>query len=136
MAPRCKTRDVAKSLYTNYLKRANECYHAAKISFDNGEWTAATINIIHACISASDAMCVFYLGKRHAGEGHNDAVVLFKSIKDTESVNNNAKRLIRILSIKNMAEYEERLVYRTEAEHALKDCERFIEFVMKELPSK
>jgi HEPN domain-containing protein len=33
-----------------------------------------------------------------------------------------------------MAEYEERLVYKSEAEKVLKDCERFMEFVKKELP--
>jgi len=33
-----------------------------------------------------------------------------------------------------MAEYEERLVYRAEAEKILKDSERFLEFVKKELP--
>lgn len=40
-----------------------------------------------------------------------------------------------ILRIKNLAEYEERLVYRTEAEKVLKNCERFFEYVKKELPS-
>ena len=104
MTPKFKTRDVAKSLYSNYLKRADECFHAAKTSIDNQEWTAATISAIHSCIAGCDALCVFYLGKRHAGEGHNDAVVLFKSIKDSEQFNTNAKRLVRILSIKNMAE--------------------------------
>ena len=34
----------------------------------------------------------------------------------------------------NMAEYEERLVYGSEAEKVLKDCERFLEFVKKSLP--
>jgi uncharacterized protein (UPF0332 family) len=135
MTPQFKTRNIQKSLYTNYLLRANECYHAAKTSLDIQEWTAATINAIHACIAACDAMCVFYLGKRHAGESHNDAVVLFKSIKDTEQMNANAKRLSRIVSVKNMAEYEERLVYRSEAENAIKDCERFLDFVKQELPS-
>jgi uncharacterized protein (UPF0332 family) len=134
MTPKFKTRDVQKSLYTNYLQRADECYHAAKASINNREWTAATISAIHSCIAACDAMCVFYLGKRHAGEGHNDAVVLFKSIKDSEQINTNAKRLTRILSIKNMAEYEERLVYRSEAENALKDCERFLCFIKQDLP--
>jgi hypothetical protein len=30
MPPKFKTRDVDKSLYANYLKRAEECFHAAK----------------------------------------------------------------------------------------------------------
>ncbi|MEE8184799.1 MAG: HEPN domain-containing protein [Thermodesulfobacteriota bacterium] len=134
MTPKLQTRDVTKSLYINYLKRAEECLHAAKYSFDNQEWNAATINAIHSCIAACDAMCVYFLGKRHAGESHNDAVALFKTIKSGGEINTNANRIARILRIKNMAEYEERLVYRSEAEKALKDCERFFEYVKKELP--
>jgi hypothetical protein len=33
MSAKFKIRDVAKSFYTNYLKRAEECLHAAKNSF-------------------------------------------------------------------------------------------------------
>lgn len=135
MAPKFRTRDVAKSLYTNYLKRAEECFHAAKNSFAIQEWNAATINAIHSCIAACDAICVYFLGKRHAGESHEDAVNLFKIIKGGgKGINTNASRISRILRIKNMAEYEERLIYRSEAEKVLKDCKRFLEYVKKELP--
>jgi len=135
MGPKLRTRDVAKSLYINYLKRAEECFHAAKNSFAIQEWNAATINAIHSCIAACDAICVYFLGKRHAGESHEDAVKLFKAIKlGDEEINTNANRIIRILRIKNMAEYEERLVYKSEAEKALKDCKRFLEYVKKVLP--
>ena len=135
MAPKFRTRDVAKSLYANYLKRAEECFHAAKNSFAIEEWNAATINAIHSCIAACDAICVYFLGKRHAGESHEDAVNLFKIIKGgSKEINTNASRILRILRIKNMAEYEERLVYRYEAEKVLKDCKRFLEYVKKELP--
>lgn len=136
MTPKFRTRDVEKSLYINYLKRAEECLHAAKNSFSIQEWNAATINAIHSCISACDAICIYFLGKRHAGESHNDAVTIFRTIKvDDEEINTNANRVLRILRIKNMAEYEERLVHRSEAEKALKDCERFLEYVRRKLPA-
>lgn len=135
MTPKFKTRDVAKSLYTNFLKKAEECLHAAKNSFTAQEWNAATINAVHSCITGCDAICVYFLGKRHAGENHNDAVSFFKTIKaGDEEINTNANRILRILRIKNMAEYEERLVYKSEAEKVLKDCERFLEFVKRKLP--
>lgn len=134
MSPKLKTRDVSKSLYRNYLKKAEECLHAANNSFSTQEWNSSPISAIHACISGCDAMCVYFLGKRNAGENHNDTVALFKTIKNDESINTNANRISRVLRVKNMAEYEERLVYRSEAEKVLKDCERFLEFVMKSLP--
>ena len=79
-------------------------------------------------------MCVYFLGKRHAGENHNDAVTLFKTIRNSEDIDTNANRIGRILRIKNMAEYEERLLFKSEAERILKDCERLLEYVKKELP--
>ena len=135
MTPKFKTRDVEKSLYANYLKRAEECFHAAKTSFEAQEWNSATISAIHAVIAASDAMCIYFLGKRNASESHNEAAALFKTIKaDDEEINTNTNRIAKILGIKNMAEYEERLMFRSEAEKALRDCERFLEYVKSKLP--
>jgi len=135
MTPKFKTRDVEKSLYANYLKRAEECCHAAKNSFEAQEWNSATISAIHAVIAASDAMCIYFLGKRNASESHNEAAALFKAIKaDDEEINTNANRIARMLGIKTMAEYEERLVFRAEAEKVLKDCERFLEYAKAKLP--
>jgi uncharacterized protein (UPF0332 family) len=135
MTTKSRTRKVNKSLYSNYLKRAEECYMAAFECLKNEDWNAATICAIHACISACDAMCIYFLGKRHAGENHNDAVRLFKTIRIQDgNLSKNANRLNRIIRIKNMAEYEERLVFKSEAEKLVKDMERFFGFVRKELP--
>jgi HEPN domain-containing protein len=134
MTAKFKTKDVAKVHYVNFRKKAEECFRAAQHSFTGQDWNAAAINVIHCCISACDAMCVYFLGKRHSGEDHNDAATLFKTIRQGEEINANANRILRILRMKNMAEYEGRLVYKSEAEKILRDCERFWEFVQGELP--
>lgn len=134
MTPKLKTRDVSKALYVNYLKRAQECWHAALNSLGSEEWNASSINAIHCCIAACDAMCVYFLGKRHSGESHNGSAALFKTIKNTDEYNTNTNRILRILRMKNMAEYEERLVYKAEAAKILKDCERLLAFVKSKLP--
>ena len=133
MTPQFKTRNIPKSSYSNYLKKAQECFHATQNSFNNQEWNASAINAIHCCISACDAICVYFLGKRHSGENHNDAAKLFQSIKNNEEVKTNTNRLIRILRTKNMAEYEERLVRKLEADAILKDSERFFEYVKRQI---
>lgn len=133
MTSKLKTRDVPKSHYSNYLKRAEECLTAAQLAYEREEWNSSAINSIHAVISLVDAMCIYFLGKRHSGENHNDAAGLFKSIKDDEDTNTNANRIIRVLRMKNMAEYEERLVIRLEADKILKDAERLAEFVKKRI---
>ena len=134
MTPKFKASDVSKSSYVNYLQRAEECFHAAQYFLRSEEWNASAINAIYCGIAACDAMCVYYLGKRHTGDNHNDAATLFKSIKSSEEFSSNANRIIRILRMKNMAEYEERLVNKSEAEKIFKDCERFWEFVKESLP--
>ena len=126
-----RTKEVAKSLYSNFLRRAKECSHAARHSFDNQEWTAAAIN---ATIAACDAMCVYFLGKRSAGENHNEAVRLFKTISNKEEISVNANRIARIIRTKNIAEYEERLIFKSEAERILKDSQRLLDFILKKLP--
>ena len=133
MTPKFKTRDVPKSQYSNYLKRADECLTAAQLAYEREEWNSSAINSIHAVISLADAMCVYFLGKRHSGENHNDAAGLFKSIKDDEDTSANTNRIVRVLRMKNMAEYEERLVNRLEADKMLKDAQRLAEFVGKRL---
>jgi len=79
-------------------------------------------------------MCVYFLGKRYAGENHNEAVTLFKTIKSSQEMDINANRIARIVRIKNMAEYEERLVSKYETERILRDCERLSEYIKGELP--
>jgi len=135
MARRFKTCDVAKLFFSNHLKKAKECFSAAQNSLHEGAWNAAVINSIHCCIAACDAMCVYFLGKRNAGDDHNSSATLFKTIKADDEINENANRILRILRVKNMAEYEERLVSKSEAEKIFKDCERFLEFVEKQLPA-
>ena len=135
MTPRFSTRDVHKSIYVNFIKKAEECFHASGFSFNAQEWNASAINAIHCCISACDAMCVYFLGKRHSGDSHEESVGLFRTVKENnEEIKTNASRLLRTLAVKNIAEYEERLVNRAEAERILKNAERFLSFVKKELP--
>ena len=131
MSQKFKTRDVPKAQYSNYLKRSDECLISSRMACERGEWNASAINAIHAVIAMSDAMCVYFLGKRSSSEDHNDAAKLFKSVKADEDTTVNANRISRVLRMKNMAEYEERLVTRSEAEKMLQDAERLAEFVRK-----
>jgi len=102
--PHLKIRAVAKTLFTNYLKRSEECLQTAKDAYFKKAWNAAAICSIHSSIAACDAICIYYLGQRHSGEDHNQAVQLFRKIRDEdELLNKNAKRLSQLLRIKNMA---------------------------------
>ena len=131
-----KTCKVDRFLYTNYLKRSEECLVAARHSFLLNQWNACAISAIHSGIAALDALCVYFLGLRTAGQDHKDAISLFNSIKqiEKEDINNITSRMSKILKMKNIAEYEERLVYQKEAEHILKNVERLFESAKDKLP--
>ena len=125
-----RTRSVERVFTRNFLKRSKECLDSACSAFEKEDWNASAINAIHCAISAGDAICVHFLGKRHAGESHNDAVKLLNSL-DTVcgDIKPNANRFMRLLKMKNMAEYEERLIYKIEAEKMLRNARAFYVYV-------
>ncbi|MCK4809696.1 MAG: hypothetical protein KAS99_02010 [Candidatus Omnitrophica bacterium] len=128
------TKDVEKSFYSNFMKRAQECFHAAQYSYKHEEWTATAISAIHSTIAACDAMCVYFLGQRAAGASHNEAITLFKAIDNSKEISTNANRIAQIIRTKNIAEYEKRLIFKSEAEKILNACKKFLEFAKKKLP--
>ena len=79
----------------------------------------------HAC----DAVTVFMIGVRHAGERHEDAVGLLQSLNLPKGIlSSKGRQLSRLLGIKNAAEYEERLMTESEAREAVRDAERFFQW--------
>jgi hypothetical protein len=89
-------------------------------------WNACVVNAIHCVISASDALTVYYLGFRNAGERHTDVVSLLQRIGiDPKELSPKLTQLTSLLSIKNLAEYEERLMDEADATDSKKACERF-----------
>lgn len=131
-----KTRNVDRNLYVNYLKRADECLYSARHSFKLNQWNASVISAIHSSIAVLDALCVYFLGQRHAGQNHEEVIDLFRSIKklSRQDMDNIANKVLRILRMKNIAEYEERLVYQKEADRILKDADRLFELIKNILP--
>lgn len=134
MARLIRTRAVKREYYNNYLKKSQEFYRSMEHSFEAGDWNACVVNAIHCAISSADAMTVFYLGFRHAGEKHQDVLQLIKEIDSaSEEIQSKNRQLSSLLLIKNRAEYEERLMRKSEAENAIKAAKRYHEWVKKKL---
>jgi len=129
-----RTRSVDKFLYRNYVQKAVECQQAMKDAYDKGNWNAAVVNAIHSIISSADALTVFFKGVRHAGEKHEDVITLLQTIGlDQGALKAKTRQLSRLLSIKNAAEYEERLMSKSDATSAIKDAERFLQWTKEML---
>lgn len=129
-----RTRSVDRFRAKDYIKRAEEFRNAMERSFEAGEWTAAVISAIHSAIAAADALCVFNLGKRHAGDRHEDAILLFMGINlSGEEIKRNSEHLHGLLQIKTDAEYSEKLMDSKDAELARKHAIRLLDFVKSKI---
>ena len=122
--------------YSRYLTKATECLAMAQDAFGKRLWNASAISAIHAVISSCDALVAFYLGVRSAGERHDDVLTLLARVDiPKEDYAKIRRQISHALSIKNKAEYEDRLIQQDEAESILRDAERTFNWVKARLMS-
>jgi|ERR1035437_2580759 HEPN domain-containing protein len=133
-----KTRDVEKYLYVNYLRRSRELLKSAKRCMDDSIYAAASLNAVFSAVAAIDAVCVYYLQKRHAGTNHEESIGLFMSIEGIkrQELEKVRPKLIRILKAKNMASYEERVLGQKDAQKLAADAEEICKFAELFLPKE
>lgn len=132
MTKKIITKHLDKNVYINYLQKADENLEAAVKSLGERSFNSAAVSAVHAAISAADAYCVFGIGERCASSNHEDAAELVKYTSFPEDEKSIVfKRFKSIIRIKNMAEYEERLVKEKEAEKAVREAVEMLEIVKK-----
>lgn len=131
-----RTKSVLKDSYKIFLKKSEEFLDAAKYALSKGNVNAAAGCAAHSTISALDALTAFYLRQRHAGERHEDAAHLLKEkgIAELDGREKAANQFRSVVGSKSLAEYEQREVFKGEAEESVKGAERFLNWVKKNLP--
>lgn len=93
--------------------------------------TAATSLAVHAGISASDAVAGARLGKRSAGDGHNEALTLLRlSGEDGIEL---ARILARLIALKPKAEYDPSYIPSATARQAVEWAHRCVNIARKVL---
>lgn len=136
MTKAIKTATVPKSDYSNYLKKSAEFHETMQECLSKGKWNAAGLNAIHAGISAADAVLVFFHGMRSTSPKHDDTIKLITSLISHKDIKPNAVHLRNLIGMKNIVEYEVRLIDRYEALLLSKHATRFFEWVKSLLPSE
>lgn len=134
MTGKFKIGKSSKEDYKKFLKKADEFYEMMQQSLMKEKWNAAGLNAIPAGISANDALLTFHFGLRSISPKHDDAVKLLISMMKRDDVEIKAKHLRRLISVKNLVEYDGRLLSRSEAESLAKHAERFLDWVRSLLP--
>jgi len=129
-----KTRHAEKSLYANYLKKAEEYFGAMNDEFAKRNFDSCALCAIHCCISSADALTIFFKGVRHAGERHEDAVKLLRTLElDQNLLQNKTRQFLNVLNVKNAVEYEEKLTTENGALTAIQNTERFFNWIKETL---
>lgn len=134
MTSKFKVGKTSKEDYMNFLKKAYEFFEITQISLKKEKWNAAGLNAIHSGISANDALLTFHFGLRSISPKHDDAARLLTSMMKRDDTETKAKHLRRLISMKNIVEYEGRLFSKSEAESLAKHAERFLNWVKSLLP--
>lgn len=99
-----RTKPVSAAQVRSYTAKAEEFAEAAVSDLEAGRNIAATSLAIHAGINSADAVCGVRLGKRAAGEDHDQVLVLLRQTgPDGAEVERDLRRL---LPLKAKAEYD------------------------------
>lgn len=107
-----------------YLVKAEQYLDAAAAEFAADRPIAATSLAVHAAINAADAVTGTRLGRRAAGQGHDEALGLLREAgKDGAEV---ARNLVRLLPMKTKAEYEPAAIPKSAAEKAVAQARRCV----------
>ncbi len=120
-----RTRPVSAAQARAYVSKAEEYLSAAAAELNAGRTIASTSLAIHAGINASDAVTGVRLGRRAAGQDHDEVLVLLRTAgPDGQAV---AKDLMRLLPMKTKAEYEPDDIPRSDAVKAVDRAHRIVE---------
>ena len=107
---------------------------AARFCLEEREWDAAVFNAVQAAISASDALCAYYLKKRYAGQAHQEAAALLSQLPfPTKEKNVLVERFYRLVGMKSRASYQGSAMTEKQAAQAYQDMERFLEVLKRHI---
>lgn len=125
---------IEKTQYRNYWKKAQEFYDTMEEALHRKKWNATALNAIHSAISANDALLVCFHGVRSTSPKHDDAIKLLLSLVKHEETKKNSSHLQKLIAMKNIVEYEDRLFFQSEALTLAKHARRFLNWVESILP--
>lgn len=128
-----KIRQIDKSEYVIYRRKAQEFYQTMFQAEKAGNWNAVGLNAVHCAISASDALLIKFAGRRSISDDHMVVIDLLSSSIKLPGVKEKASSLRRIIAEKNLIEYENRNFTRKNAQDIIKRTERFYRWAMEML---
>ena len=122
-----KTITVPRAEAKLFLGKAEQFLAEARSALESARFDAASLNAVHAGISAGDAVAVALAGRRSRDPDHHRAVDLLEQVAGaSSSLRSHARQLRTLLSSKNIVEYESRRSSQREAADAIRRAERLV----------
>lgn len=119
---------VRPGAHGTFLKKAREFGRSMEHALASGDYSAAASHASHCVICACDALLAFHKGIRSRAKDHG-AVVRLIETTGLEGVREKADQAEFVLSLKQVAEYDERVVGPLDAAEAAKRARRFLDWV-------
>jgi len=121
---RIPRRPEERGTHAAYLAKAEEFFRSAVDNLTSRRWNAAALSAVHASIAAADAVSIVERGSRSASQRHADLLDHLAGPGQERAAA--LAHLRRVLSRKNVVEYESRLFTQKEAEEVVQHAERFL----------
>lgn len=120
-----KTREISQSEYLTYHKKSKQAFQAMKLAYDHKLWTPAGREAVFACINITDALLAKYNRLRNISKDHMDVIKIVSSLLPIRDASSQANRLRKIISIKNLVDYESKDFTEKQATEVYKNTERY-----------
>lgn len=124
---------IEHSKHKVYWKKAEDFYQSMFRAYADKNWNSVGLEAIHCAISATDALIVRRKGIRSTSQYHRDIVGFLVEQINTEEAKKYSNTLFKIISMKNLVEYEDRPFREKEASDILKHTERYYGWIKKQL---
>lgn len=122
---RLRFQEIDKESYKVYFRKAASFHDAMKSAYDSKNWNAVGLGAVHCVISAADALLCKKAGLRVVADDHMDLVDALSKHVIAPGVEENRKRVAKVIAKKNLIEYEAREFRRKDAEAIMIDADRF-----------
>lgn len=123
-----KTKVEERSASKDFLRKAEDNYLQMLSAVKDGNFNAAGTLALQCAISSADAICIHEKGVRSVSDDHLGVCDLVSSIPLPDA-KEKANILKRVISKKNLVQYERRGMLRPESEELVKAASRFHQWV-------
>lgn len=123
-----KIKQEDRSAAGDYLRKGTDNYSQMLSALQQNNFNATATLALQCAISSADAICVFEKGVRSISQDHFDVCELVASLPLQEA-DEKSKLLRKVISKKNLIQYERRNIYEDESHEIVKVVARFYQWV-------